>query len=179
MEILAFLILVILFFYFVSWEAILITIGYFVVLFVSWVILDEKKKLNGVNAILAFVIVTGITFGGYYGYCEYTLWRKVQEIQGKEVFLWMVKDRVHNPTPYSGSCSSGTASTVDAGNSSTSNTSGIYDDGYEAGYEDGIHRDHGAHKDREGYEYDDGYSQGYYDAVHEDEDWEDDEEEDW
>lgn len=52
-------------------------------------------------------------------------------------------------------------------------------DGYEAGYEDGIHRDHGAHKDSEDYEYDDGYSQGYYDAVHEDEDWEDDEEEDW
>lgn len=51
--------------------------------------------------------------------------------------------------------------------------------GYEDGYEDGIHRDHSARYHSDGYEYSDGYSQGYYDAVHEDPDIEDDEEENW
>jgi len=86
-----------------------------------------------------------------YGYSEYSRWRFCQELEGKEVFLWMVKDRKYEHLR------SSEASTVKPTSSHSSAGS------------------HSMSSD----EYEDGYSQGYYDAVHEDEDWEDDEEEDW
>lgn len=179
MDILAFLILVFLFFYFVSWEVILILIIYVVIMIICVGILDALHKLHDAIGCLTFVFVTVMYIVGTCGFYEYKKWKLIQEMQGKEVFLWMVKDKVHDQKPYSVSYSSGSASKKNTGNSSNSYTSDFYDDGYEAGYEDGIHRDHGAHMDSEDYEYEDGYSQGYYDAVHDDEDWEDDESEDW
>jgi len=75
MDVIAFFLLVFLFFYFVRWEAILLAILYFALVGLAIHFakrFDKEGRLTLLGLVSAVVIVTVLFFSGMYGFSEYS-----------------------------------------------------------------------------------------------------------
>lgn len=179
------------------WLAVLI-----IAIILTWQINEHRKKkiCTPVLFALSFVAVTLLAYTVVGGTMLYERYQEEQEQQQREERdkAWreqraerLRQDSIKKanevvpksqPAKSSSRGASHSSTVVSSSYHYSSDDESVYSDGYESGYEDGLHRDHGARQKSDAGDYGDGYSQGYYDAVQEDRDYfddDDDEEEGW